>query len=743
MKSLNAFMLITSFLVVTNITNAQYSGGNGRGDTAVLKINSYLGNNWLTTGTTNFNDATNWSNGNFPINETALIPSGGTQPIINATSGNATITTNTTINLLSGALLTINNGFNLTFNGGASVIVDGTITNNGTIILKSDASSTASVGTSSGSISGNVTVERYLPAKRTWRFLTAPLTNSTNNTIFYNWQNNDVISFTNGVELWSPTGDINPSNANSGMLSGGASANIKQYINNAWSLLTNTNGQSGQPTLFNASTNNAFCVFVTAPYNSANTNIYASAVATTLSATGNLIMGTHVKNLGTATSGQFFLVGNPYASPINPASITSTNLSNNYFMWDPTLNGTYNAGQYITYNTISNQYSVVTGAYSNSPLNSIQSGQSFFVQASSAAATSISFQESAKNLNVTNGIFRSTSTGIVQTMRNTLKRKIGGIMTNLDGAVGVFYEGGNAAIDANDAPKLSNSSENIALRRANLSYVFEERPLLNVVDTLFLRIWNTQQSEYTLELVGNNLTTTPGLTAELKDKYTNASIPLSLADTNNYSFAVDGNAASSGDRFMVVFKANTTLPVQFTNVKAYQKGTTVQVDWKVATEQNMKHYVVEKSTDAVNFTSIATQTANNIDNSSYSAIDNTPNNGSNYYRVLSIANDGSKAYSNVALVKIGGKQSSISVYPNPVVGNTMNLQMQNVAKGDYAVQMINESGRVVYQINIQQAGGSGAQSIKLPSAMSSGNYVMKVVDEKGVVFTQKVLVGGK
>ena len=743
MKSLKAFILITCFSVVTNITIAQYSGGNGRGDTAVLKVNSYLGNNWLTTGTTNFNDPTNWSNGNFPINETALIPSGGTQPIINATSGNATVTTNTTINLLSGAILTINNGFNLTFNGGASVIVDGTITNNGTIILKSDASSTASVGTSSGSISGNVTVERYLPAKRTWRFLTAPLTNSTNNSIFYNWQNNDVISSTNGVELWSPTGDINPSNANSGMLSGGASANIKQYINNAWSLLTNTNGQSGQPTLFNASTNNAFCVFVTAPFNSGNTNIYASAVATTLSATGNLIMGTHVKNLGTATSGQFFLVGNPYASPINPASITSTNLSNNYFMWDPTLNGTYNSGQYITYNTISNQYSVVTGAYSNSPLNSIQSGQSFFVQASSAAATSISFQESAKNLNVSNGIFRTSSTDIVQTMRNTLKRKIGGIMTNLDGAVGVFYDGGNAGIDANDAPKLSNSSENIALRRANLNFVFEERPLLTLKDTLFLRIWNTQQSEYTLEMVGNNLTTTPGLTAELKDKYTNASIPLSLLDTNNYSFAVDANAASSGDRFMVVFKANTTLPVQFTNINAYQKGAVAQVDWKVATEQNMKQYVVEKSTDAVNFTNIATIATNNIDNSSYSAVDHTPKIGNNYYRILSIANDGSKVYSNVALVKIGAKQIGIFVYPNPVTTNSLYLHLQNVEKGKYHIQLLNQSGSVVMQTNMQHTGGSGTQTINLPNMLNCGNYLLKAVDENGKVYTEKVIVSNR
>ena len=620
----------------------------------------------------------------------------------------------------------------------------GTLATGDFLTLRSDVTGTARVATGSSSggyVTGKVTVERYIPAKRAWRFITAPLIGGSSNSIFSNWQNNGSSVANYGVELWSPTGTTAPSSSNTGMALGGGTS-IRAYTGNAWSSLTNTNNSN----LFDGTTNNSYSVFVTGPFTTnSNGNIYNGSAVTTLSATGTLIQGTHTKSLGTASgSNQYYLVGNPYASPINPASIdlTGSNIASTFYMWDPILNGTNNAGQYIGYNQPSNEYNVITGAYSNSPSTQIQSGQAFFVRASAAGATSITFQESIKSSGSTNGIFR-TSSSTPQTLRSTLKKGIGDIMTNLDGAVAIIYDGANAGIDANDAPKLSNSSENISLRRANSNYMFEERPTISTNDTLFLRVWNTQQTTYTLELVGKNLTTTPGLTAELKDRYTNASIPLSLVDTNNYSFAVDANAASSGDRFMVVFKANTTLPVQFTNINAYQKGATVELDWKVATEQNMKQYVVEKSTDAVNFTSIATQTANNIDNSSYSAIDNTPNTGNNYYRVLSIANDGSKAYSNVALVKIGGKQSSISVYPNPIVGNTMNLQMQNIAKGDYAVQMINESGRVVYQTNVQHAGGSGAQSIKLPSAMSSGNYVMKAVDEKGVVFTQKVLVSYK
>jgi hypothetical protein len=463
-----------------------------------------------------------------------------------------------------------------------------------------------------------------------------------------------------------------------------------------------------------------------------------------LSATGTLIQGTHTKNLGTATAGQYFLVANPYASSVNPATITLTNIANNFYMWDPNCVGSYNVGQYTTYSKSADTYTLVGGGSGSvyvSGTTPIQSGQEFFVQAAAAGATSLTFNETDKVSGSTN-VFRTSSSN-VQTLRHTLKKNINGIVTNIDGALGVFYNGANAAVDYNDAAKFSNSTENIVLRRANSSFAIEERPLVTDKDTLFVRLTNTQTSAYTLELTGENFTNTPGLTATLKDAYTNTSLPLSITDTNRYNFAVDANAASTGDRFMIVFKANSTLPAQFTNINATQKGAAVQVDWKVATEKNIKQYVVEKSTNGSSFTTIATQAANNIDNSSYTAMDNNPITGSNYYRILSTDNSGKQQYSNVAVVKIGGKQSSISVYPNPVAGNVMNLQLENIAKGNYTIQLVNTQGSVEMQTKLQHAGGSGTQSIQIPNTISNGNYVLKTTADNGVVFTETVVVGNK
>ena len=65
------------------------------------------------------------------------------------------------------------------------------------------------------------------------------------------------------------------------------------------------------------------------------------------------------------------------------------------------------------------------------------------------------------------------------------------------------------------------------------------------------------------------------------------------------------------------------------------------------------------------------------------------------------------------------------------------------SKGNYTIQLVNTQGSVVMQTKLQHAGGSGTQSIDLPSTLSSGNYVLKAVDEKGVVFTEKVVLSNK
>ncbi len=64
------------------------------------------------------------------------------------------------------------------------------------LTLQSNATGTARIGSSTGTITGNVRVERFISsafARSAWRLLTAPLRSTTTNaTIFSNWQNAGV-----------------------------------------------------------------------------------------------------------------------------------------------------------------------------------------------------------------------------------------------------------------------------------------------------------------------------------------------------------------------------------------------------------------------------------------------------------------------------------------------------------------------------------------------------------------------
>jgi hypothetical protein len=146
----------------------------------------------------------------------------------------------------------------LTVNTGATLATGGYLT------LKSDAAGTARVAPVLGTITGNFTVELYIPGKRAWRALTSPL-KGTNSSIFSQWQNNGTVTTGVGIELWHPSGNATPSSSNSG-LAVGPNSSVLQYVAGNWSAVSSTNSTY----LFTTSMNNAFMVFPTGAYGSGN-----------------------------------------------------------------------------------------------------------------------------------------------------------------------------------------------------------------------------------------------------------------------------------------------------------------------------------------------------------------------------------------------------------------------------------------------------------------------------------------
>lgn len=440
------------------------------------------------------------------------------------------------------------------------MLTSGTLATNGNLTLRSSAAGTARVApVTSGIITGNVNVERYIPAARKWRMLTAPVTGSTNNSVYYHWQNNGSVITGTGVEVWGVGGSATPSTGNG--LQTGPNPSMRKYGSPAagWN---NINDTKSEP-LFSATTNHAFAVFVAGPFKNGSTVIdpAQAAVATTLNATGSLITGTHTKQLSASpTAGQYFLVGNPYASPVDPAAISHTNLKNTFYMWSASeANGVNRGlGVYVGFDLSNQTYSLsaANSGFTSAPSTPtpIQSGQAFFVQADLAGQnTTITFEESDKSAASGTAMFGpQQDKSDVAMMRLTLLEPLADSEVALDGAVAFFYPNGNAGIDRMDGYKLMNSTENIFFRRANQHLMFEHRPSILASDTLYVRIGNMRQAGYRLSVEPTRFSAA-GLEARLIDLYAKKEQLISLASVVGYDFNVTADSASTGDRFRIVF----------------------------------------------------------------------------------------------------------------------------------------------------------------------------------------------
>ena len=276
-----------------------------------------------------------------------------------------------------------------------------------------------------------------------------------------------------------------------------------------------------------------------------------------------------------------------------------------------------------------------------------------------------------------------------------------------------------------DALKFWGNEENVAIIRNGSYLSFEARPVPGLYDTTYLYLNRMiAGTTYNFAITGANLPA--GTTGYLIDKYLSKQTVLNLAGANNISFYVDTAAASkSASRFMIVFSNKSPLSVTGMQIKARIKDEAAVIDWSVVSEKNVDHYIVERSTDAKTFVSIATQVSNNVNNSFYSYNDNKATVGVNYYRIKAISKDGTAQYSTIAKVTIGDGKEGISIYPNPVTDNHFSIQLTNLAAGSFIATLYNTQGAAVADWTIAHAGGSATQTLNIDKDLAEGIYILK------------------
>ncbi len=160
------------------------------------------------------------------------------------------------------------------------------------------------------------------------------------------------------------------------------------------------------------------------------------------------------------------------------------------------------------------------------------------------------------------------------------------------------------------------------------------------------------------------------------------------------------------------------LPLKLISFENKTVGNQTTVKWTTTNEQNLDRYVLEKSTDMINWTSISEQLAMNNGSvtNSYNCND-LISAGNNYYRLRSVNMDGTEEFSKVLNV-FSGQAVGISIYPVPAT-SVLNISVSETA----TVRVFDATGKMVLDAGMVLGGKGNTLNIE---QLSSGMYSIEL-----------------
>ncbi len=455
----------------------------------------------------------------------------------------------------------------LTVNSGAKLVVNkvlyltNELNNEGNITFaSSSATSTGMLGAVASGFqntgTGEVTIERFIPANRAFRLLSTAVNTST--TIRDNWQegvNNSGTDFTQDNLNPNPgygthiTGSTTGANGFDASISGNPSLFGFDNMSGSWEDIENTDVNTltaGTP----------YRLFVRGSRATDLSDNSSTPTATILRTTGQLVTGNVTTDVSN-DAGAFNLVGNPYQSSVdmNTLIANSNNINDGYYyIFDPNIG---EQGAYVTILLPSGASSPTdTGVSGTSAANQyLQPGQAAFVRTlDNAPGTQVIFEENSKAPAQLTDTFRPAQDpdeslfiyGQLFTEQNILANDLANDSFWLR-----FSENYSNEKTMQDALKLFNADENIGSLTDNEVFSIENREMPYEMEEIPLYSNNYTAENYSLRL---NVSDFGELQPYLKDNFTNELIALSSGE-NEISFVVNPNDESStNQRFSIVFQ---------------------------------------------------------------------------------------------------------------------------------------------------------------------------------------------
>lgn len=241
-------------------------------------------------------------------------------------------------------------------------------------------------------------------------------------------------------------------------------------------------------------------------------------------------------------------------------------------------------------------------------------------------------------------------------------------------------------------------------------------PLLECNNFLIDNFWGADHGEWIFNDINN---VTSGGTYEVKvwpqdpaipftgsvytiskdDIYQYATAPLQN-DCGPTAIGLDRNGFEDFSAFGVV-SGSVFLGIDLLDLSAEAiNNKYIQVEWSTAKEEDVDYFEIQRSTDDANFVSIQSTDAvgNSITEQNYSIDDYAvlPN-VNYYYRIKSIDTDGTVDYTHsvVATINKEGAYDEINVYPNPISGDQVTIEVSSSIDKSSMITVYDAIGQLI------------------------------------------------
>jgi len=219
--------------------------------------------------------------------------------------------------------------------------------------------------------------------------------------------------------------------------------------------------------------------------------------------------------------------------------------------------------------------------------------------------------------------------------------------------------------------------------------------------------------------------------------FQNVNVGTGNLNPSSGTFEYGGTCTSSNVNFCNNADHNATLPIELLFLKATGINDGIQLTWATATEKNFDRFIVEYSLNGAHFQTVGEQQGqgNSVVKNYYSFIDSNPGVGKNYYRLKSVDFDLAYEYSPIVFAEYEGDRN-ISLYPNPVTGNTINITVNFETQPGDKIEIMDYLGTRLQGISLSDS----SQGLNLESDLTPGMYILRYTGSdyrKLIRFTKK------